>query len=452
VQTRVDELIKQVMRDKRIRVQSAASLKSVQGEFGNFTGVIDSGGKEQVVSAGALVLAGGSATTKSELAPLIHNGGEVPKRIAIVIDVLGEQGRAVSAAVLSVGELLTKRFGAEVKLYCHNIRVSTMGLESLYRRARQGGVVIVKYESPPLISEQGTKTVVKVEEPLVGCEISEEFDLVIMGDIAAANGNNELLRLIGGLRPSPEGALQADSVWLLPTKTNREGIFVVGSSGGTEELRDAQADGLATANQIHELLKNKEVEILDDAAVVDGDKCVLCLTCMRICPHGAVSIDVDNSVALISAVACQRCGICAAECPAGAIELPRYTQKEIVAEVGDRPQITVFACENSAYPAATAAGINSSEYDAKVRLIRVPCAGKVDPRDVLRALEGGAEKVMILGCHLENCQYLTGSTRAAKRIERLNNELEKAGVDSKRVVFRQLAAVEPSRFLEFVTE
>jgi len=273
-----------------------------------------------------------------------------------------------------------------------------------------------------------------------------------MGDTAAANGNNELLRLIGGLRPGPEGALQADNVWLLPTKTNREGIFVVGSSGCTEELRDAQADGLATANQIHELLKNKEIEILDDAAVVDDDKCALCLTCMRICPHGAVSIDVDNSVASISAVACQRCGICAAECPGGAIELPRYTQKEIVAEVGDRPQITVFACENSAYPAATAVGINGSEYNAKVRLIRVPCAGKVDPRDVLRALERGAEKVMILGCHLENCQYLAGSTRAAKRIERLNNELEKAGVDNKRVVFGQLAAVEPSRFLEFVRE
>jgi coenzyme F420-reducing hydrogenase delta subunit/Pyruvate/2-oxoacid:ferredoxin oxidoreductase delta subunit len=231
---------------------------------------------------------------------------------------------------------------------------------------------------------------------------------------------------------------------------NREGIFVVGSAGGTDELRDAQADGLATANEIHELLKNKEIEILDDAAVVDDDKCVLCLTCMRICPHAAVSIDVDNSVASISAVACQRCGICAAECPAGAIELPRYTQKEIAAEVGDKPQITVFACENSAYPAATAAAINGSQWERAVRLIRVPCVGKVDPRDVLRAMECGAEKVMILGCHLESCRYLSGSTRAGKRIERLNSELEKIGVDKKRVVFGQLASVEPSKFLEFV--
>jgi len=235
-------------------------------------------------------------------------------------------------------------------------------------------------------------------------------------------------------------------------KANREGIFVVGSARGNNEYRDAQADGLAAANQIHESLRNKQIEILDDAAVVDPDKCVLCLTCMRICPHGAVDIDVDNNVVSISAVACQRCGICAAQCPATAIQLPRYTDEQITAEVGDKPHIAVFACENSGYPAATAAGIDGSKYNTGIRLIRVPCAGKVDPRQVLRSLEQGAEKVMILGCRLENCQYISGSTRAAKRIERLNNALEKAGFDTKRVVFGQLASIEPSKFLEFVKD
>jgi coenzyme F420-reducing hydrogenase delta subunit/NAD-dependent dihydropyrimidine dehydrogenase PreA subunit len=179
---------------------------------------------------------------------------------------------------------------------------------------------------------------------------------------------------------------------------------------------------------------------------------VLCLTCMRICPHAAISIDVDNKAASVSAVTCQRCGICAAECPTGAIQLPRYTDEQVAAELGDKPQITVFACENSAYPAATAAAINGSQWGQQAQLIRVPCAGKVDPRDVLRALECGAQKVMILGCHLENCQYLAGSTRAAKRLERLNNALEKAGVDKERIIFKQLASVEPHKFIEYLSE
>ena len=451
VQNQVDQLIRQVKNDKQIRVQTSSTLKSLEGEFGNFTALVTSNGTEQKLSAGAIVLAPGPATKKSELAELVHNGQDIPKRIAIVMDILGEQSKRVSAQVLSAAELLAKRFGAEVKLYCHNIRVAAAGMEALYRRARESGVVIVKYESPPIISDRDPKKVVSVEEPLIGYQVDEEFDMVVMADSPTAD-TTELLSLIEGLRPGPGGDLQADSVWLLPTKTNREGIFVVGSAPDTDELRDPQTDGLATANEIHELLKNKQIEVLDDAAAVDGDKCVLCLTCMRICPHAAISIDVDNKAASVSAVTCQRCGICAAECPTGAIQLPRYTDEQVAAELGDKPQITVFACENSAYPAATAAAINGSQWGQQAQLIRVPCAGKVDPRDVLRALECGAQKVMILGCHLENCQYLAGSTRAAKRLERLNNALEKAGVKKERVIFGQLASVEPHKFIEYLSE
>ncbi|MBA7507460.1 Ion-translocating oxidoreductase complex subunit B [subsurface metagenome] len=451
VQNQVDQLIRQVKNDKQIRIQTSSTLKSLEGEFGNFTALVTSNGTEQKLSAGAIVLAPGPATKKSELAELVHNGEAIPKRIAIVMDTLGEQGKRVSAQVLSAAELLAKRFGAEVKLYCHNIRVAATGMEALYRRAREAGVVIVKYESPPTISDRGSKKVVSVEEPLIGYQVDEEFDLVVMADSPTAN-TTELLSLIEGLRPGPVGDLQADNVWLLPTKTNREGIFAVGSAPDTDELRDPQTDGLATANEIHELLKNKHIEVLDDAATVDGDKCVLCLTCMRICPHAAISIDIDNKAASVSAVTCQRCGICAAECPTGAIQLPRYTDEQVAAELGDKPQITVFACENSAYPAATAAATISSQWGQQAQLIRVPCAGKVDPRDVLRALECGAQKVMILGCHLESCQYLAGSTRAAKRLERLNNALKKAGVDKKQVIFGQLASVEPHKFIEYLSE
>jgi F420-non-reducing hydrogenase iron-sulfur subunit len=120
--------------------------------------------------------------------------------------------------------------------------------------------------------------------------------------------------------------------------------------------------------------------------------------------------------------------------------------------MADNPSLTVFACENSAYPAATLAGLSGSEYNANIRLIRVPCIGKVDSRDILKALQAGAEKVLVLGCHPENCQYLDGSSRAAKRIERINKILGKAGVDRKRVVFGPLASVEPARFLDYVKE
>jgi len=459
VKERVDELIGLVKNDKKISVHTAASVKSVNGEFGNFTAVINSNGKEQNVTVGAIVLAVGGPANNSDLLQLVHLNRDIPKSVAIVADILGEQTRTVSAQMLSAAELLEKRFATKVTLYCHNIRVAATGLEKLYRRAREAGVVIVKYDSPPIISDKGSQKVLSIQEPIVGQEISEEFDMVIMADTPLDKDHSELITLIEGLRAGPENALQYDNVWLLPTKTNRDGIFVAGSARTNSELRDAQNDGLATASQIHELLKNKQFDVLNDAAVVDADKCVLCLTCLRICPHAAVSIDPDNKSASISLLTCKRCGICAAQCPAAAIELPRYTDAQLEADIGIEPKTqskklktVVFACENSAYPAATAAAANGSTWLKAARLIRVPCAGKVDARDILHSLESGAQKVIILACHLENCQYLAGSTRAEKRIQKLNCELEKAGVDKKQVLFKQLASVEPTKFLECVKE
>ncbi|KPL22999.1 MAG: hypothetical protein AMJ75_07020, partial [Phycisphaerae bacterium SM1_79] len=406
VRNRVEELIGQVKKNRRIHIELSSKLKSLDGELGNFTAVVTSKDSEQRIPAGAIVIAMDSIPMQTELVELTNNTRDVPKRIAIILDILAEQGRGISARVLSAAEILVNRFKADVKLYCHNIRVAATGMEGLYRRTRQAGVSVVKYDSVPMILEKGSKKLVSVEDPVTGIQVNEEFDLVIIADVNLEKINNELLKLIDGLHPVSNRQLQADNVWLNPTQTNLEGLFILGSMPDTIELRDIQTDGLATANEIHELLKDKKIDFFDDAATVDIDKCVLCLTCMRICPHGAINIDEENKTASVSIVTCQRCGMCAAECPAGAIQLPRYTDQQILIEIGNKPKITVFACENSAYPAATVAGISGLQWKKGVQLIRVPCAGKVDPRDVLQALESGAKEVMILGCHLENCQYL----------------------------------------------
>jgi heterodisulfide reductase subunit A-like polyferredoxin len=67
--------------------------------------------------------------------------------------------------------------------------------------------------------------------------------------------------------------------------------------------------------------------------VVDPDKCVLCLTCVRSYPHKAMAVDRGKGAAASSPEACQRCGICAGECPARAITLPAYSDKVLLAMI-----------------------------------------------------------------------------------------------------------------------
>jgi coenzyme F420-reducing hydrogenase delta subunit/NAD-dependent dihydropyrimidine dehydrogenase PreA subunit len=281
---------------------------------------------------------------------------------------------------------------------------------------------------------------------VAGARVQQAFDLVAVADLRPADNGG---RPVVDLKAGPQGALQYDDVWLLPSLTSRPGVLAAGAARGNSEYRQALADGLAAARRVHALLGGRRLEFRDDAATVDPDKCVLCLTCVRVCPHGAVHVDEEAMAATVSPLSCQRCGLCTAECPAQAITLPGFTDSQIAARVGKKPRLTVFACENSAIPAAEAAGISAT--GPAVELVRVPCAGKVDPLSVLGALERGAEKVLILGCHPDSCRYLQGSGRAEKRARRISAMLAKAGFDGSRVEFRGIASVEPQRMKEWLT-
>jgi len=457
VRAAVDDLAGRVLQSRKITLHSGSRPVCVEGETGDFLVTVATDGKRQVVKAGAIVLACGTAskpagpagsqafTDMKGLVARIRSGG-IPSRTAILMDLSAEQGRSISAQALSAAELLAER-GSKVTVYCNNVRVAAAGMESLYRRAREAGAAVLKYTSRPRVAASASGIRIDSVDPVAGVVASENYDLVVSADVAPS-GDAEPAVPIRFLRLGPSGDLQADDVWLMPGLTNRPGVFVAGGARGNSEFRDALTDGLAVAGEVHGLLAGKRFDVGDDAAVVDPDKCVVCLTCMRICPHGAIRIDEGQKAAVISEVACQRCGICAAECPAEAITLPRFTNEIMSSRVGKKPRVTIFACENSAIPAAEAAG--ALKRGAKVDLISVPCAGEVEPRTILAALEKGARKVMVLGCHPENCQYLHGSSRAAKRIERIGSMLQKAGIDKSRVRFGGIASVEPYRFKEYV--
>lgn len=464
VKKNIDELKDKIEKDANINVCFSSSLKEIGGEFGSFCVSLNSGSNKSY-SAGAMVLATDCSGTfdfasiglknanryadMHKLSQLIERGG-VPGRVAIVLDILSEQTRSVWEQVLGASEILLSRFGCKVKIYCRNVRVAATGLEEIYCKVRAAGGTIAKYSSQPIISDGADSIVIETEDDIIGARVSEKFDLIVMADAVSKNPK-AMTDIVSQLRTGPDGALQYDNVWLLPTESNRKGIFVIGSSRGNSDYREALSDGLAAAKEIHDLLKSKEVEIVEDAAVIDAEKCVFCLTCRRICPHGAISLDVENKAAHVSEVTCRRCGLCAAECPAGAIELGRCSDSQIKTELAKATKVAIFACENSALPAAAAAekkGLGKTNFE----LISVPCAGKVDPKHILNALEKGLDKVIVLGCHPESCQYLMGSSRAVNRIKRIGDMLEQAGFDRNKVSFGGLASVEAEKFIEYIKE
>ncbi len=451
--------------DKRIRRIPRAALRSVSGEVGRFSVTLGTEKGEETVKAGAIVLAVGAfpefpfpaasvrASSRmwglADLAEAIQKGGSLPRSVAVVLDLHGEQGRAAHALALSAAEQLAASRRRRVVLYCRHVRVAAWGMEALYRRVRNAGVIIFRYEKPPAIAEGPDGVRVRAADPQSGAAIEESFETAILAD-ARTGTVDASLPLPRTFRGGPGGGFQTDNIWLFSSKSNQPGIYVIGAARGNSELREAQNDAGAAALAIHQLLGSGSLAVASDAPAVDAEKCVLCLTCLRSCPHGAIAVDDAKEAAAMSAAACQRCGLCATLCPARAIRLPWCSDEQMDAGLSAGPMVTVFACENSAWPAAAAAGTSGRGYAAAVRLVRVPCAGRVDERQVLGALERGAARVLILGCHREACRYIVGADHAARRVARLRAVLAKAGLDPTRVGVGHLAEFETGKFLDYL--
>jgi len=102
---------------------------------------------------------------------------------------------------------------------------------------------------------------------------------------------------------------------------------------------------------------------------------------------------------------------------------------------GDRfePEITAFLCIYCAYMAADTAGALRIPYPPNVKLVKLPCTGKMDPLYILKAFEDGADGVYVVGCPVGNCHHVRGNERAYARIQRTKRLLEEVGLGGERL-------------------
>jgi len=116
------------------------------------------------------------------------------------------------------------------------------------------------------------------------------------------------------------------------------------------------------------------------------------------------------------------------------------------------PKIVSFLCNWCSYAGADLAGTSRIEYPQNVRIIRVPCSGRVDPLFVVKAFLDGADGVMVLGCHPGDCHYQQGNYHAQRRYAVMHKLLDFTGVESNRLYIDWVSASEGKRFAEVVTK
>ena len=339
--------------------------------------------------------------------------------------------RRIFKAVLAIVE-----GGGTASVYVNDIKLADNGLDRLYKDGRDKGALYFKMKQPPEVN--GTSIV--FHDMVLGKPIESNHDLLVVEEKNFTDEVNTTLAEALGLHITPSGFLQKDNVHRFPAKSNRKGIFVTGGARQIQNLTGCVMDVDSVILELGGLFK-AEVPT-DRIAVVDREKCAICLTCYRCCPHGAIYWD---DKAAVSPVACQGCGICASECPNDAIQLMSFTDEDISGKVRAVLEktpgaIIAFCCENSAAEAAEAAGRFGMSLPANLEIIKVPCAGKVDIQYILSAFVGGAGGVLVAACHNGNCKSEFGSNYAKWRINEAARMLDETGIDKNRLAFVTMAA------------
>ncbi len=91
-------------------------------------------------------------------------------------------------------------------------------------------------------------------------------------------------------------------------------------------------------------------------------------------------------------------------------------------------------------------------YPTNIKIVKVPCTGRVDIMLMMKAFENGADGVYLVGCMEGDCHYLTGNLKARKRVEYVKKLLDECGIGSERVAMYNLSSAQGQRFAEIARE
>ncbi len=116
------------------------------------------------------------------------------------------------------------------------------------------------------------------------------------------------------------------------------------------------------------------------------------------------------------------------------------------------PQLVAFCCQHCAYAAADLAGGARLSYPDSLKIVQLPCTGRVDVLHLLKSFEDGADGILVAGCLPGDCHYLKGNFYARQRVEYVQSLLEQIGFETDRARMVNISAAMGAQFAEVATE
>ncbi|NIM93186.1 MAG: FAD-dependent oxidoreductase [Anaerolineales bacterium] len=269
-------------------------------------------------------------------------GTDLPEEIVMIFCV-GPADRYCSRICCSTGlknALLLQELNPDTRITVLFRDIRTYGFkEDLYTKAREAGIRFVRYDpsEPPEILQRGDGIEVKIHDPHLNMPIHLEPDLLVLSNpILPAEGAGELASTCKTAIDGDGFFLEAH-IKLRPVDFASDGLYMAGMAHYPKLLDETITHARAAASRASVVLSKSKITAGGVVAHVDPEKCVACLTCVRVCPFEVPVIDEDIAgngsiwgAAFIEPTICQGCGNCVAECPAKAIQLLHFQDDQIM--------------------------------------------------------------------------------------------------------------------------
>jgi len=348
----------------------------------------------------------------------------------------------------------------EIYVFYVDIRAYGKGFEDLYQRSKEAGVHYIRGLPGEVLEDPATGNLkVRVENTTTSRVEEYELDMVVLS--VGLQPSDDLKHLTGiiNISQTADGFVMEAHPKLRPVDAPTPGIFFAGSVEAPKDIKDSVTQAGAAVARSSILLNAGAVKGDAIKAVVDLEKCTSCGLCARVCPFGAIEVDIKAKTgARVITAACAGCGACAAECRFGAITIQHFEDEQILAQIGaaleEEPdkKIISFLCNWCSYAASDLAGISRIQYPPNNRFIRVMCSARVDERFIWYAFELGAPIVLLSGCHIGDCHYISANHWTMRRADRLWNRMEKLGIRPERLQLEWISAAEGPRFAQIMRD
>lgn len=352
--------------------------------------------------------------------------------------------------------------GGGSSVIMQNVPVAHTFGETLYEDAKRAGVQFYRFgavlpEIEPLSDDpddDGSMRITVYDIVETGEPVVLEVDRLLFAGTPDASSIPLDVRDIVSGEQDEQGFLIPSSIHCRSGRSFVNGVFAVGEATGSVDLVRVSAQAASSAQRARAwMLKARSRTEAD--AVTFTDECVRCLTCLRLCPHIAISLvsGAARSTVQACAAACQECGVCVSECPRLVLDLVYFPEQAIssflddVSRTPDARPVVVYGCQRS--PGRAAARISLPD-DAL--LLTVPCAGRISESVLWATLAAGVKGVLVVGCHHGNCESNSGTDWAATRVASVVEKLNLPDGTPRPIQYTTVAANEEARFKRVVEE